>query len=137
MVQNLRRESMRKPIVVDNSWHTIVGDTRLMACRILKIDHAPVLAQLSQAQHHVIDNISDLQKSLGFDQSSVIQWQPRDADLFRENITWFDIGDKTTTHHWLDEQEALRVIKRYLSQRDQNFRFDHAWFETGIDWLSF
>ena len=54
MVKDINENGMLKPIVVDNNWQTIVGDTRLMAADLLQWDQVPVLAQLQQPETQVI-----------------------------------------------------------------------------------
>jgi hypothetical protein len=135
MVNDLRSNPMRKPILVDQHWHTIVGDTRLMALDILsRRDPLPVLIKTPVPQGEVIGDVSTLRSVLGFSEHSQVSWQPQSADLFQDPIDWFDIGDESTARHWLDEDAAAMVMQRYLARADLDFQFTRAWCGEAVDW---
>jgi hypothetical protein len=135
IVNDLRYNPMRKPIVVDQHWHTIVGDTRLMALDVLsRRDPLPVLIKTPVPQGEVIGDVATLRSVLGFGEHSTILWKPEHVDLFQDPIYWFDIGDEYTAGHWLDEDAAAMVMQRYLARADPDFRFTRAWCGEAVDW---
>jgi len=137
IVNDLKSNPMRKPIVVDQDWRTIVGDTRLMALDVLSGHvYVPVLIKTQQSQGILINNIAQLQQILGFDEHSTVSWQPGESDLFCDPISWFDIGDESTARHWLDEGAAAVVMDRYLNAQEGDFRFTRAWCSEPVDWYS-
>jgi hypothetical protein len=139
MVRNLQRYPMYKPIVVDHDWFTVVGDTRLMACDLLGIDHVQVLAQLKTPQGRVLDDIHELFDILGMSQDKNITWIPTDSDPHETYMTWFDVSDEVAAEHVITDESAESMIRQYLAQHSQGrgFQFTRDWCREEIDWSSF
>jgi hypothetical protein len=137
MTRDLRRYPMYKPIVVDSEWFTVVGDTRLMACDILGIDHVPVLAQLTAPQGQVLEDIRELFDILGMTHARSMVWTPQDSDPHITPMTWFDISDDVTAEHLITDDAAEDMIQQYLSQQGRDFQFSRDWCCEAIHWASF
>ena len=137
MTRDLRRYPMYKPIVVDSEWFTVVGDTRLMACDILGIDHVPVLAQLTAPQGQVLEDIRELFDILGMANTRNIVWTPDGSDPHITPMTWFDISDDVTAEHLITDDAAEDMIQQYLSQQGRDFQFSRDWCCEAIHWASF
>jgi hypothetical protein len=139
MVRDLGRYPMYKPIVVDHNWFTIVGDTRLMACDLLGIDHVQVLAQLKTPQGRVLEDIHELFDILDMQQDRNLTWTPTGSDPHLTYMTWFDISDEVAAEHIITDESAESMIRQYLALHPQGrgFQFTREWCREPIDWASF
>ena len=134
MVQNLRTNSLRKPILVDCNFNVVVGDTRLMAVKLLDIPKVNVLAQLPEPQDYTIVTTLDHLKSIcGFDTTAELMWRPEDRDILHQPVDWFEIADTDTSDHMHNEQQRLTMIKNYL-QAHPGFEFTTKWYQQAINW---
>lgn len=133
MVENLRRDRLRKPILVNNDWQVIVGDTRCMALNLLGRTHAPVLAQLAQPEGIVMLDMEDLRYYCGFRAVEIIT-APADSDIFQDPVSWAEFIDPDSSHHMHDESQRARMIERYLATQPRDFRFTPEWCLEPIDW---
>lgn len=134
ITNDLKINPIRKPIVVNNTWHTIVGDTRVMAMDVLGITSAPVLAQLDSPQGTVITHLDQLWPALGFDTTAILRVDPAWADPLCESVDYFDIQHQSTSHHMHDEQQRHRMIRNYLNKQPSDFEFTADWCAESIDW---
>lgn len=135
MVQDLRVNALRKPIVVDRDWRIIVGDTRLMAIELLGRTQVPVLAQLEIPQGQVVTDLDQLCRVCGWDDIEILT-QPVGADFFGEAVTWVEFLDPLSQHHMHDEDLRHRMMQQWLSHQPQNFKFTRQWCLEPIDWWS-
>jgi len=133
MVENLRTNSLRKPVFVNDKYQVIVGDTRLMAIKLLGINQVNVLAQLQEPQGTVINTLDQLKNICGFGTDAELMWRPEDRDILRQPVEWFEIADASTGNHMHDEQQRLTMIKNYL-QAHPGFEFTTEWYQQAIDW---
>lgn len=133
MVENLRTQPMRKPIFVDDQFRVIVGDTRLMAVKLLGIHQVNVLAQLREPQEHTISTLEQLKHICGYGADAELMWHPGDRDILRQPVEWFEIADASTGTHMHDEQQRLTMITNYL-QAYPGFEFTTQWYQLPIDW---
>lgn len=137
MVDDLRRNPLRKPILVDASWRVVVGDTRVMATDLLGWSTVPVLAQLHEPAGHVITDRSALINWMGLPDSAEIRYQPTDADLYSAPIAWFDIDTGDTKHHMHEEDRRQQQIDRYLAEQHPGFRFTREWYLRPVNWTRY
>lgn len=133
MVKNLRTQPMRKPIFVDDQFRVVVGDTRLMAVKLLGIKTVNVLAQLREPQGTVITTLDQLKNICGFNLDAELMWHPGDRNILCQSVEWFEIADASTGDHMHDEQQRLVMINDYL-QAHPGFEFTPQWYQLPIDW---
>jgi len=136
MVQDLRSNPLRKPLLVDNDWRIIVGDTRLMAIDLLGWTQVPVLAQLEHAQGTVIVDRAQLQQVLGYHELDILVAPPQ-ADLFRESVTWAEFNEPGSQYHMHDHEARDQQMARWLAQQPPGHRFTHEWCLEAIDWAEY
>lgn len=134
ITQHLRNHAVRKPIVIDSDNRVIVGDNRLTALALIQQQrHVPVLAQCLSPRGTVVDRLDVLPHLTGLDHDPQISWKPSTADPIREQIVWFDIGDRSTTQITLDYLQCTTAIDLYL-QKHPNTKFDTDWCKQPIAW---
>jgi hypothetical protein len=133
MVQDFKRNGMTKPIFVDSQCCVIVGDTRLMAAKLLGWNHVPVLMQSLAARPIQIHSREQLLEVCGLSSQSELLWSPQERDLFSEPVDWFEIDDPSTVGHWHDEPLRLKLIQHYVDSHP-GFRFAADWYHCEIDW---
>lgn len=130
MVNDIQTNGMLKPIVVNNDWQTIVGDTRLMAADLLAWQTVPVLAQLSQPRHQVISCEQELLEHCGV-YNTVLHDQ---KSLFTDSVDWVDFDMVGSRSHWHDSAQRLQLMQRYLESQPIDFTFDINWYRSLVDW---
>ena len=130
MVKDINENGMLKPIVVDNNWQTIVGDTRLMAADLLQWDQVPVLAQLEQPETQVISCEQELVTYCTVHTPCT----PNQRSLFTEPVDWVDFDMPQSRDHWHDADQRLDLMQQYLDSQSENFVFDLAWYRSSVDW---
>ena len=128
MVQDLRTNSMRKPIFLDRDWRTIVGDTRVMAADILGWHHLPAMIQYDTPLGHVVQDLS----VCGLDGCEILT-NPPGRDIFSEPVEWVEIVDPASEHHMHDEQERAAKMDRYLAA-NPDVVFTREWLARPVDW---
>ena len=129
IVQDIQTNNMLKPIVVDNHWQTIVGDTRLMAANLLSWSTVPLLAQLDSPQAQIIESPQDLLTHCGV--SNAIT---HGADFFQQPVEWVDFDIAESRHHWHNQTQRLGIMHAYLDSQPTDFVFTSDWYLTPIDW---
>lgn len=132
MVQDLKLHPMIKPIFArDQDLQVIVGDTRIMAARLIGLHSVPVMAWLDTPQGTVCGGLDDVKHLAGFGPECEILWRPH-VDLMVEPPEWIDIGDHRTRHHGHDQAGRLQAMRDHLS-RDPG-PIDLTWVMRPRDW---
>ena len=130
MVNDISQNGMLKPIVVNNDWQTIVGDTRLMALDVLQRSQVPVLAQLAQPEGQVITSEQEL-----FEHCAVHGVCVHDqSSVYTQPVDWVDFDMPESQDHWHDPVQRLDLMQRYLDHQCHDFKFDLAWFKSPVNW---
>lgn len=136
IVQDLDVHGMRKPIVVDHDFATIVGDSRIMALKILSRHHElpiPVLAQLRAPQGHVIHDLGEIPDLVGLGDHGRVSWRPEQRDPLTEPVDWFDVGDRSTADHSGQQDLCERAAQHYLNS-NPDIVFTPEWCATPVCW---
>jgi len=81
-----------------------------------------------------ISSNQDLVSALEFADDSVILFNQVSSD---HCMDWLEIGDQSTAHHLHDEDFRVRMIGNYLEHAPRDFKFDHVWVRSCIDWLAY
>ena len=152
MVDNLTREPMRKPIVLQNKfsnwyepfdsnvWEVIVGDTRLQALELFpQINHVDALIQIPifhrkyylQREWRDVSAIEDLLQCCALEKPHHVVC---DQDWTKEPIQWMEFKSHLANNHMHDEDQRLRMAYNYLDNQTISFQFSKKWFQTLIDW---
>lgn len=136
IVQDLCAHGMRKPIIIDHDFATIVGDNRIMALRILNRDDAlqiPVLAQLRSPQGHVIQDVAEIPDLVGLNDCGQVSWRPIHRDPLIEPVDWIDVGDRSTVGHSSQQALCERAMQHYLDSYPDTV-FTPEWCLKAVDW---
>lgn len=124
MVQDLKINPMIKPIFCRDNFDVIVGDTRIMAAKLVGLDHVPVMCYSQLEIGQLCSSIDDIKHYAGFGPGAVISYVP-DVDILCTPPEWIDIGDARTKHHGHDQSQRLQAINQHL--RLHPAVIDKAW----------
>jgi hypothetical protein len=141
---NLKVEPVRKPVLVHQVKDQLIvdcGDTRIMSATLHdKKTSLPVIltcrsdsASAYQSWTRILSN-RQLFEILNFDHTNakiLVQHTSSNSD---HAFSWMEISDNSTSHHWHNEDERLKVMQHHLEQQPNNFYFDMEWALTAVDW---
>lgn len=136
LVDNLRTHPLRKPLILNGNYSTIMGDSRVIAFKLLGITHAPAVVfkfKFKETDVIIKDEI-EFKHLAGFDDSASIRYEPAGADPFAgDKFEALHINDADSAHHL--ENWSLRdiLITNYL-KKHPDIVFDENWFLHPIDW---
>lgn len=141
--QHLDREPIRKPILAhpeNNSLLVDTGDTRLMALTAKNKDYnvaVVVTCTLRDSDKFMgwvkIDSTQRLLEVTEFDKKSVTLLVNKSHNP-HSAIEWMEIGDASTGHHLHDQEQRVAMMKKFLQSQAHDYRFNHNWITTSIDW---
>lgn len=133
MVQDLKINRIIKPIFCqDQELTVIVGDTRIMAAKLVGITQVPVMAYLKTPRGTVCRSLNDVRQSSGFDHTAEVSWSPAQIDPITQPPRWIDIGDYRTRHHGHDQQARLDAVLAWQKKNPQ--ALDINWILEPKDW---
>ena len=49
-------------------------------------------------------------------------------------LNWLEIGDPSTSHHYHDMDQRIRLMQKWLDQQSDDFQFDNDWIKRSINW---
>lgn len=142
--QRLAVEPIRKPVLVHEHQGRLIvdcGDTRLMALKlkntqesvpviITAIDHC---AHWYQTWYEILCD-RDLISQLNFDPNTCqIFYTPTEPGSDHA-VSWFEIGDRSTSHHLHDVGQRLAMAQHYIDSQHSRFHFSLDWCTDSIDW---
>jgi hypothetical protein len=145
--QRLATEPIRKPILVhqeNNQFVVDCGDTRIMA--LSAMTNPPCLTAITtvKAEHRdqytswvQVLSMNQLIELCGFDPANTnVLFSPADAGL-DWSISWFEIGDMSTSHHLHDVNARVHMLQHWLDTQPADFEFTPMWVAEPIDWATF
>ena len=145
--QQLSVEPIRKPLLVHCAQDQLIvdcGDTRVMALSALENPpdlSAVITVRIDQAYQYTdwipVQNNQDLIRLCNFDTGSAsLLLTPADPGL-DWCITWFEIGDLSTSHHLHNVASRVDMLQNWLNTQSNDFKFSAEWITETIDWAMF
>jgi hypothetical protein len=145
--QRLVVEPIRKPVLVHKEQSQLIvdcGDTRIMALEVLK--HPPCLSAIitvraTQAHEYCewipVGSNEDLIRLVGFDFNSTTIALTTAKPGLDWCISWFEIGDYSTSFHLHDINFRARMLQNWIKTQPKDFRFSADWVTWPIDWAMY
>jgi len=144
---NLQKESIKKPILVhkqNNEFVVDCGDTRIMALSMML--SPPCLTAVATVKKEYQDQYTSWARILstdhlidlcGFDPANTnVLFSPADTGV-DWSISWFEIGDRSTSHHLHDIDTRVQMLQNWLNTQPVDFEFTQQWVTEPIDWTRF
>lgn len=137
MVSHMRQHGMIKPIWCrGNEFETIVGDTRLMAAKLLGISEVPAFVYLTEAQGRVCRSQAEILALVGLGADARLYYQGT-PDILTMPPSWVEIEHESTAGHGHDSAASLAAMRKNLESEAGPFTKDwvlvpRSW--PGIFW---
>lgn len=114
MVSHMRQHGMIKPIWCrGDQFETIVGDTRLMAAKLLGISEVPAFVYLAEAQGRVCRSQAEILALAGLGADARLHHQGT-PDILTMPPSWVEIEHGSTAGHGHDWPALLTAMRQYL-----------------------
>jgi len=132
MVSHMRDNGMLKPIWCCGDDHTvIVGDTRIMAARLLGIDEVRAFVYLRPAQGHVCGSQAEILSLAGFGTDSRLHYRGT-TDILTMPPAWVEIEHESTAGHGHDAAALLDAMRQHLQHNPG--AITKSWVVTPHQW---
>ena len=142
LTDNLKCRPIVKPVVAthngNNTWQTVVGDTRLAALELLKNTHTRVILQSIDTPSRPdcptgwieIPDLHSLGLLAGVSKDKVCidpeDWQNKE-------LHWIEFETPVASDHMHDAEQRLLRIHNYIDNYP-DFVVSRDWFVSSIDW---
>jgi len=139
LVNHLKTHSMVKPLLLNDNFSTIQGDTRVMALKLLGIESASTVVFKFRADQSdiLISSQKHFIELASLDTDTQIISEPVDCDPFKGyKIEALHIINKNCNLHFEDWDLRNGAITNYLEEFP-NTVFDQDWFLSPIDWAQY
>jgi hypothetical protein len=136
MIEDLRHNTIQKPLLLSSGLTVETGDTRLMAASFHpRITTVPALLtvenNISMPEWITVINMEHLGKLLNIDPKNIML---NNQDWTKQQLSWIEFAYPHTSNHMHDEKQRLGMVYRYIEKQPQDFLFTRKWLQTPIDW---
>jgi hypothetical protein len=136
MIEDLRHNTIQKPLLLSSGLTVETGDTRLMAASFHpRITTVPALLtvenNISMPEWITVINMEHLGKLLNIDPKNIML---NNQDWTKQQLSWIEFAYPHTSNHMHDESQRLGIMHRYIEKQPQDFLFTRKWLQTPIDW---
>jgi hypothetical protein len=150
LVSNLQTQPLIKPVLLNNNFSTIQGDTRVLALMLLETKTVPAVVFKFEIQNPdrdfepdgtevqpsdlVIESQDHFRDLAKIESTAHIVYEPAGHDPFQGHIVQgMHIHDSRCVDHLEDWNQRAQCIHNYLEQYPSTV-FDQNWFLTSVDW---